>query len=335
MSEGTADESAPAAPNYATHLALFAATFASMMYVGAGPEAGSSMLRGWKFAVPLLLILAVHELGHFVFAKVHRVDASLPYFLPFPLSMLGTLGAVIAMRGPPRSRNALLDVGASGPIAGMLVAIPVLVVGLRLSHVEPVALHGSGSLDEGQSLFYLAMKWVVLGPIPNGYDVALHPTAFAGWAGLLMTMLNLIPVGQLDGGHVAYALLGNKADRLSVWVRRALLAIGAAVATYCVAHARSLGDGWPDSLGASESALIWPIYWLLLGVLTRSDRPDGVAAQSAIERGLRVLHHTLLGPREAHPPTDDETLSRGRRVVAWCTLLLFVLLFMPLPMAKH
>ena len=144
-------------------------------------------------------------------ARYHRVAASLPYFIPLPAGW-GTLGAVIAMRDRIRSRNALFDIGASGPLAGLVIALPALAWGLVHSPVKPMLL--SGYQQEGQSLLYLAMKRVLLGPIPEGYDVQLHPTAAAGWFGLLVTMVNLLPWGQLDGGHIAFSLFGERQHHL-------------------------------------------------------------------------------------------------------------------------
>ena len=169
--------------------------------------------QGWPFAVPLLLILLVHEFGHYFAARLHHVEASLPFFIPMPvLSPFGTMGAVISMKGRIKSRNALLDIGASGPLAGLVIAIPVLVIGLMSSEVKPIT--GSG-IQEGQSLLYLLMKRIVVGPIPPGHDVFLSPTALAGWTGLFVTSLNLIPIGQLDGGHIAYAVFGRRARYVS------------------------------------------------------------------------------------------------------------------------
>src|SRR5262249_28791219 len=132
------------------------------------------------------------------------------------------MGAVILMRDRIKSRNALVDIGASGPIAGMVVALPLIVYGLAHSEVKPLT---EGGLQEGQSLLYLLLKRIVLGPIPDGYDVFLHPVAFAGWAGFLVTMLTLLPIGQLDGGHVAYALFGPRQDHYSKILRWSLLAL--------------------------------------------------------------------------------------------------------------
>jgi len=290
-----------------SNLVLFLATVVSTFYVGAQSMPGTSRFRGWVFAVPLLAILVTHELGHWIQAKRHRVDASLPYFLPLPISPLGTLGAVINMRGRIRTRNALFDIGASGPIAGLIVTIPVLVIGLRLSTVEPIPAHG---IDEGQSIFYLLLKRLVLGHIPSTHDVFLHPTAFAGWAGLFLTMLNLLPVGQLDGGHVAYALFGKKQDRYSSFVHWSLLGVALIVGIYSAMKALRIHAPWRDVGGALLEGKNWLIWFGLLWVLRR------------------------MGGAE-HPPTEAGELSPARKAFAWATLALFVLLFMPIPFSAH
>jgi membrane-associated protease RseP (regulator of RpoE activity) len=284
---------------------LFLATLLSVFLSGAeqqllGSDAEFGWLallralpRGWTLAIPLLAILVTHELGHYVAARIHRVPASLPYFIPLPLvSPFGTMGAVISMRERIRSRNALLDIGAAGPLAGMAVAIPVLVIGLAHSEVKPLTDHG---WMEGQCLLYLLLKRLVLGPIPAGYDVFLTPTAFAGWAGLLVTALNLLPIGQLDGGHVAYALLGDRQHRVAVALHWALLAVFA----YNLWAFRELAPG-----------MVWAVWFALLYVLRRVSGGN-------------------------HPPTEPGPLSPGRRVVAVVCLLLFVVLFMPTPMRAY
>jgi len=297
---------------------LFVATAVSVFQAGAPGVPVSSwrewvqvLLSGWTFAVPLLAILLCHEFGHYIAARLHRVDASLPYFLPTPgLSPFGTMGAVIAMRGRIRSRNALLDIGASGPLAGLVVAIPVLVVGLSLSPVAPSGAGGEHYIQEGQSLLYMMLKRLVVGPIPPGQDVQLHPTALAGWVGLLLTMLNLLPWGQLDGGHVAYALLGSGHHRIARAFRSLLLPLFAYNALHFmlpVALGRS-GLGWGI---AFLNSLFWLVWFLVLGGIGR-----------------------LSGGGE-HPPTDPSELSPKRRVIAVLTLLLFVLLFMPTPWATY
>jgi membrane-associated protease RseP (regulator of RpoE activity) len=260
--------------------------------------------KGWQFAVPLLAILLAHEFGHYFAARHHRVPASLPYFIPVPfIGLFGTMGAVIAMPDRIRSRNALLDIGASGPIAGMIVALPVLFWGVAHSPVQP---HQGEYLQEGQSLLYFAVKWLIHGPIPPGQDVWLHPTAEAGWAGLFLTMLNLIPFGQLDGGHIAYALFGEKQNRAAPWIRRALLALFLYVLVTNLLPALHFPLDWPALGLALSNSLSWLIWYALLGLLVRFSGAD-------------------------HPPCEPGELSPWRRAVAWLCLILFVLLFMPRP----
>jgi len=141
-------------------------------------------------------------------SRRHRVRASLPYFIPFPLPPFGTLGAVIRMRSPMTTRKALLDIGAAGPFAGLVVAIPVTIVGLVHSGVVERAT--SGGVPLGSSLLFHLLIRLVKGSIPGGQEVVLHPLAYAGWVGLFVTALNLLPIGQLDGGHILYSLIGER-----------------------------------------------------------------------------------------------------------------------------
>ena len=294
---------------------LFIATVFSVMLAGAQqvtppghPLTLQTWLDGWIFAVPLMAILLSHEFGHYVAARLHRVPASLPYFIPMPyVSILGTMGAVIGMRSRISSRRALLDIGAAGPIAGMVVALPVLVWGLLHSQVLPVT--GSG-LQEGQCVLYWLMKRVLLGRIPAGYDVFLHPVAFAGWTGLFLTMINLLPVLQLDGGHIAYALLGPRQNVVSRWIHRSLpLLFVANVAVQLAPHVAggTVSESWGMAVGNSLFWLVW------FGVLF----------------GLK-----RFGGKE-HPPTEPGDLGPVRRVIAIGCMVLFVLLFMPAPMTLY
>ena len=212
---------------------LFVATFISVFATGAlgNPTADGapSLLAGAAFALSLIAILGAHEMGHYLMSRRLNVPASLPFFIPMPLSLFGTMGAVMQMQAPPRDRRRLLAVAVAGPLAGLVVAIPVLIVGLLLSPIQ--ASPEAGYMQEGNSLLYIGLKFLTLGRIlpAGGEDVFLHPLALAGWAGLLVTGLNLIPAGQLDGGHVAYVLLGRHARKLTWAIIAALLAMGAFV----------------------------------------------------------------------------------------------------------
>lgn len=306
-------EASPRPGDWRTNLLLFVLTVGSVlaagreMCIGAGlvSEEDATWLSGWPFALPFLGILVFHEFGHWIAAQLHRVPASLPYFLPMPYVLFGTFGAVITMPDRIRSRNALLDIGAAGPLAGLIVAIPTLVIGLELSEVRPVSV--ANYLQEGQSLLYWWIKRVVLGPMPDGHDVYLHPTAFAAWGGLLITMINLLPWGQLDGGHIAYALLGEKQNRLAPWLRRGLLLLFAynvwlfVVPVWRGQSLMSQGAAWGNSL-------FWVFWFAITGIMGR------------------------LGGRD-HPPCEPGELTPTRRRVAQLSLALFVLLFMPTPIA--
>lgn len=169
---------------------------------------------GLLFSVPLMAALTVHELGHFIAQRHYRVPGTLPIFLPLPLPPFGTLGALIVMRGRIPSRRALFDIGASGPWAGLALAIPFTLWGLRASEVIPGNADAMAGLRFGSSWLFDALAWAALGPVPADATLNLHPTAFAGWAAIYVTGLNLLPVGQLDGGHVAYSLLGTRAHHL-------------------------------------------------------------------------------------------------------------------------
>ena len=200
---------------------LFVLTVATTTWAGAAHQ-GIDLLRepgrftvGLPYALGLMLILLVHELGHYFMARHHRIRVTLPYFIPVPFA-LGTFGAFIKMRSPAENRRALFDVAIAGPLAGLVIAIPALLIGLRSSVIvavtEPVAgmMHGGTSLSSSVLLAFLA-KLSLGTELLDGHVLQLSPLAFAGWLGLMVTALNLLPIGQLDGGHIAHAMFGRSA----------------------------------------------------------------------------------------------------------------------------
>src|SRR4051794_30176890 len=208
------------------YLLLFALTALTTTYAGQGHYASfiigfsnrvltmsatSLFIHGLWYSVSILGILGAHELGHYYACRYYRVDASRPYFLPAPLPLTGTFGAFIRIRQPIPGKRALFDIGIAGPIAGFLVAIPVLLIGMYMSKVIPVPTNFNGQIVElGEPLLFKAAAWLTFGSVPDGYTVNMHPMAFAAWFGMLATALNLFPIGQLDGGHISYAVLGGR-----------------------------------------------------------------------------------------------------------------------------
>lgn len=212
------------------HLVLFILTIMSTLFVGA-MQTGADVFaepekiyKGVPFSLTLMVILLSHELSHYFTSKRHGVKATLPYFIPAP-TIIGTFGAFIKMKSPIVTREALIDIGASGPIAGFIISVIAVIVGLQLSHIVPVT-QASGTLDLGDSILFSFLSQIILGATPSGSDILLHPVAFAGWIGLFVTSINLIPVGQLDGGHIAYAILGEKNIRLSIFLILMMILLG-------------------------------------------------------------------------------------------------------------
>ncbi|MFH0931514.1 MAG: site-2 protease family protein, partial [Candidatus Zixiibacteriota bacterium] len=202
--------------------------------------------KGATFAVPLLLILLFHEFGHYVMSRRSRIKVSLPYFIPGP-TILGTFGAIIRSKSPFKNRKELLDVGATGPIAGFVISVLALAFGLATSQV--VKEMPGQAIILGDSVAFKLISLLVLKNPPEGYDVMLSPMAFAGWAGLLVTMLNLLPIGQLDGGHIAYALFGKKQNLIARIIILGLIPLGV-----------FLWQGW--------------LIWLVLAFIIRPAHPQ-------------------------------------------------------------
>jgi membrane-associated protease RseP (regulator of RpoE activity) len=233
------------------HIVLFIATFLSTLAAGAlqtgvNPlEEPGRIGEGLPFSAALMLILLSHELSHYFASRFHRTVATLPYFVPAP-SIIGTFGAFIKMKSPIATRKALIDIGASGPIVGFVVAVAASVVGLAKSEFIPVPEAGGEHIFTlGESLLFSFLSRVVIGMPPEGHDILLHPVAFAGWIGLFVTMLNLLPIGQLDGGHITFALFGPWHRRLSIALVAVLGVLG--LVTWF---------GWA----------IWAVLMLVLGI---------------------------------------------------------------------
>jgi len=217
------------------HIALFLATVLTTTAAGAFQfgvnlfEEPWLIYRGYPFAASILAILASHEMSHFLTSRRHRLDVTLPYFLPglpFPPPLPGTFGALIRIRSPILDKRALVEVGCSGPLMGIIVAVPVLVIGLLLSPVKTLPPGSAEGIQLGEPLLFKLLCWLTLGSLGPEDHVIMHPVAFAGWLGMLITALNLLPVGQLDGGHVIYALFPRWHRRISITCLVILLVFG-------------------------------------------------------------------------------------------------------------
>jgi len=180
-------------------------------------------MHGLWYGLTILAILGAHELGHYLACRYYGISASLPFFLPVPFPLTGTAGAFIRIRQPITSKTALFDIGIAGPLAGFAIAVPALFLGLALSRVVELPADISGMVELGEPLLFKGAAWLVWGSVPDHQSINMHPMAFAAWFGLLATALNLFPIGQFDGGHIAYAALGRRAFLVS------LITLGAAV----------------------------------------------------------------------------------------------------------
>lgn len=366
------EPSAPRAPRsrWRLNLVLFLATVASVFATGVFMQ--GSRWQAAQFAGTILVILVAHELGHYVAARLHKVDASLPYFIPMPiLSPFGTMGAVIRMRGLIPTRRALLDIGASGPIAGLCFAIPLYIWGAAHSHLVPLPTSGDGSMQLGESILMKVLDHVFAPAKPEGMDLELSPIAFGAWGGMFVTMINLLPVGQLDGGHVAYALFGTKQDRYAQVIHRSMLAFFFVVVFGHVARDVASGAGLYYLGRHLANSLFWLVWFqvlAILGLLASRGRGDDPKPETLTIRTRLVatialvvvasfardnrspllplaffIGLALLIAMEVkggvlrrhdlldHPPTGAAPLDRGRAVIAVLTLVVFALLFMPEP----
>jgi membrane-associated protease RseP (regulator of RpoE activity) len=233
-------------------------------------------LNGLWYSVSILAILGAHEFGHYYACRYYGVDASLPYFLPAPLPLTGTLGAFIRIRQPIPTKRQLFDIGIAGPIAGFLVAVPVLLVGVDMSRVVELPPDFQG-LELGEPLLFKALSWLRWGTPPDGYSINMHPMAFAAWFGLLATALNLFPIGQLDGGHISYAVLGRMSTIVTMgtvlcligltfvstsWTVWTVLTIGMLLA-FGPRHPRTIDEDVPLDSGRMWLALFALIMFIL------------------------------------------------------------------------
>ncbi len=302
----------PGHPRVWINAVLFALTVVSTLFVGSlygdnglviesawdllRPE---NLIKGLPFAATLLGILTAHEFGHYFAARYHQVAVTLPYFIPMPLTF-GTLGAFIQLKEPVPDRRKLFDIGVAGPLAGLVVALPLLVVGLMSSPLGTLTA-SPGAMIEGNSILYYLGKWLAFGqPLPNwatGQDVFMNQVLYAAWIGLLVTALNLLPVGQLDGGHTVYALFGKKA-------RYANLTTLAFMAVFAVAGLPFVQELIPAAQAVGYTG--WFIWLFLIMFVIGVEHP---------------------------PALDDVTrLDRRRRWVGYAVILIFILTFVPVPM---
>ena len=227
-----------------------------------------AILAGVPFSIALLSILLVHEMGHYLTARHYRIQATLPYFIPAPPIpfIIGTFGAFIRMKSPIMERKALLEVGAAGPIAGFVVAVAAIILGLQWSTIDKLGIGGSMILGEPLMLRLLS-HWLL--SIPQGADVLLHPVAFAGWIGLFITSLNLLPIGQLDGGHIGYAVFGERQRYISLTMVGILIGLGL------------LGwKGW----------LFWAVLTSMIGI----GHPPVIDAHVPLSRRQRIIAWVAL-----------------------------------------
>jgi len=252
------------------NLVLLITTFVTTMICGAGmfgvdlASEPLQIFKGLPFTLALMAILGSHEMAHYIMARYHGMEASLPYFIPFP-AFIGTMGAVIRYKGPVPSRKALFDVGIAGPLVGLLVSIAVTFIGFMMPVVKP--LTDSVILDLGTPPLFLFIQNLV-----GAADGNLHPVAFAGWIGMLVTLLNLLPAGHLDGGHILRAMLGKKAEKVSFLMPRLLFLLGIYVIYWL-----------------KEDGFIWIFWALLLWALAAAGHPSPLQDKIELDRKRIIL----------------------------------------------
>jgi membrane-associated protease RseP (regulator of RpoE activity) len=254
---------------------------------------------GLLYSAVLMVILTGHELGHYLTCRRHGIAATLPYFIPGP-TLFGTFGAFIRIKSPVHSKRQWFDIGAAGPLAGFILTLPALFAGLALSKVVPVGA-SEGAVALGEPLLLKLGSALFFRHVPPGFDVVLHPVAFAGWAGLFATFINLFPIGQLDGGHIARALIGTKAKIASSAMLGAFIILG---------------------IFFFRPWLIWGLIGLLFILVVRLKRPGRL-----YRLAIRLRHPQVLD--------EDVPLNRGRIVVGVLIILIFILSFIPDPIKGY
>jgi membrane-associated protease RseP (regulator of RpoE activity) len=272
-----------------------------------------NLIKGVPFSFTLIAILLCHEFSHYIASKKHKVKATLPYFIPAPTA-IGTLGAVIIMKSPIITRKALIDIGASGPIVGFVVSVIALIIGLHMSVIVQVPqTAGTGLTVFGDSILTYLLSIIVFGVIPSEFIINIHPIAIAGWIGLFVTFLNLLPIGQLDGGHIAYALGGEKLHKkTTIIVFIVLLLLGLPkVLLLLEKHTTIFGEKL--TLFTSEIRFFIDTYlW------------EGWAIIAAIFFIVFSFRHPPVLHWEAH-------LDPQRRFIGWLTFFIFIITFIPVP----
>ena len=224
-------------------------------------------LRGLWYSLTILTILGCHEMGHYVACLRYGVVATRPFFLPAPLPLTGTLGAFIKIKSRIPNKTALFDIGIAGPLAGFVIAVPALFIGLMLSRVDHLPVDQSGLIELGEPLLFKLAAWLVWGNVAQGYSINMHPMAFAAWFGLLATALNLFPVAQLDGGHISYAVLGTRSTIVT------LVMAGVAIALAFT----------------SSSWIAWTVLLVIMIVTLGPRHPPTLDDDEPLDRGRIML----------------------------------------------
>lgn len=294
-------------------LVLFVLTAATTFL--SGYMISGTYTGGVLFSLSLVAILGAHEMGHYLYGRKYGVSITLPWFIPAPpfLSPIGTFGAFIRIRSRIPGRKELFDIGVAGPIAGVIVALPVLFVGLLFSEV--IALDSERlsemqtAMSLGNSLVFALFSKIAVGEVAQGYELLLHPVAFAGWIGLFVTVLNLMPAGQLDGGHIVYCVFPAQ------WHRT----ISVATVVFLVI------------MGVGTVPLVDLADYLGLGVL--ANVPPWLMFEGWAGWLFWAILLLLLGT--SHPPTlsDDAEIGAGRKKLAFLSLLIFISCFTPVPIS--